>query len=101
MSVAMKLSYKQDIKDPLVTQAPVTLLMQGDNQANVIELTLMDGASPASLDGYRNGVLATRRWRAGALSWQRVRKCGYRATTSGVLQRAGAVCRYNEDERAE
>lgn len=60
MSVAMKLSYKQDIKDPLVTQAPVTLLMQGDNQANVIELTLMDGASPASLDGYTATVYLQR-----------------------------------------
>lgn len=60
MSVAMKLSYKQDIKDPLVTQAPVTLLMQGDNQANVIELTLMAGASPASLDGYTATVYLKR-----------------------------------------
>lgn len=60
MSVAMKLAYKQDIKDPLVTQAPVTLLMQGDNQANVIELTLMDGASPASLDGYSATVYLQR-----------------------------------------
>ena len=60
MSVAMKLSYKQDIKDPLVTQAPVTLLMQGDNQANVIELTLMDGATPASLSGYTATVYLQR-----------------------------------------
>lgn len=60
MSVAMRLSYKKDIKDPLVTQAPVTLLMQGDNQANVIELTLMDGASPASLDGYSATVYLQR-----------------------------------------
>lgn len=60
MSVAMKLAYKQDIKDPLVTQAPVTLLMQGDNQANVIELTLMDGAMPASLSGYTATVYLQR-----------------------------------------
>lgn len=60
MSVAMRLSYKQDIKDPLVTQAPVTLLMQGDNQANVIELTLMDGATPASLSGYTATVYLKR-----------------------------------------
>lgn len=60
MSVAMRLSYKQDINDPLVTQAPVTLLMQGDNQANVIELTLMDGATPASLDGYTATVYLQR-----------------------------------------
>lgn len=60
MSVAMKLAYKQDIKDPLVTKAPVTLLMQGDNQANVIELTLMDGATPASLDGYTATVYLQR-----------------------------------------
>lgn len=60
MSVAMKLAYKQDIKDPLVTQAPVTLLMQGDNQANVIELTLMDGATPASLSGYTATVYLQR-----------------------------------------
>ena len=60
MSVAMKLAYKQDIKDPLVTQAPVTLLMQGDNQANVIELTLMNGAIPASLDGYTATVYLQR-----------------------------------------
>jgi hypothetical protein len=56
----MKLAYKQDIKDPLVTQAPVTLLMQGDNQANVIELTLMDGATPASLSGYTATVYLQR-----------------------------------------
>ena len=60
MSVAMKLAYKQDIKDPLVTQAPVTLLMQGDNQANVIELTLMDGETPASLSGYTATVYLQR-----------------------------------------
>ena len=60
MSVAMRLAYKQDIKDPLVTQAPVTLLMQGDNQANVIELTLMDGATPASLSGYTATVYLQR-----------------------------------------
>lgn len=60
MSVAMKLAYKQDIKDPLVTQAPVTLLMQGDNQANVIELTLMDGATPAGLSGYTATVYLQR-----------------------------------------
>lgn len=60
MSVAMRLSYKQDIKDPLVTQAPVTLLMQGDNQANVIELTLMDGTTPASLSGYTATVYLQR-----------------------------------------
>lgn len=60
MSVAMKLAYKQDVKDPLVTQAPVTLLMQGDNQANVIELTLMDGAAPASLSGYTATVYLQR-----------------------------------------
>lgn len=60
MSVAMKLAYKRDVNDPLVTQAPVTLLMQGDNQANVIELTLMDGASPASLDGYTATVYLQR-----------------------------------------
>lgn len=60
MSVAMKLAYKQDIKDPLVTQAPVTLFMQGDNQANVIELTLMDGKTPASLSGYTATVYLQR-----------------------------------------
>ena len=60
MSVAMKLAYKRDINDPLVTQAPVTLLMQGDNQANVIELTLMDGATPASLSGYTATVYLQR-----------------------------------------
>ena len=60
MSVAMKLSYKRDTNDPLVTQAPVTLLMQGDNQANVIELTLMDGETPASLSGYTATVYLQR-----------------------------------------
>lgn len=60
MSVAMKLAYKRDVNDPLVTQAPVTLLMQGDNQANVIELTLMDGATPASLSGYTATVYLQR-----------------------------------------
>lgn len=60
MSVAMKLAYKRDINDPLVTFCPGTLLMRGDREANVIELTVMDGGSPADLSGNTAVVLFQR-----------------------------------------
>lgn len=60
MSVAMKLAYKRDINDPLVTFCPETLLMRGDREANVIELTVMDGSSPADLSGYTVVVMFQR-----------------------------------------
>ena len=60
MSVAMKLAYKRDINDPLVTFCPGTLLMRGDREANVIELTVMDGSSPADLSGYTVVVMFQR-----------------------------------------
>lgn len=60
MSVAMKLAYKRDINDPLVTFCPETLLMRGDREANVIELTVMDGSSPVDLSGYTAVVMFQR-----------------------------------------
>lgn len=60
MSVAMKLAYKRDINDPLVTFCPETLLMRGDREANVIELTVMDGSSPADLSGHTAVVMFQR-----------------------------------------
>lgn len=60
MSVAMKLAYKRDINDPLVTFCPETLLMRGDREANVIELTVMDGGSPANFSGYTAVVMFQR-----------------------------------------
>ena len=52
MSVAMTLAFRTDVNAPLVTHMPVTLMMQGDDRANVIELTMMDGDTPLNLDGY-------------------------------------------------
>lgn len=60
MSVAMKLAYKRDVNDPLVTFCPDTLLMRGDKGANIIELTVMDGSSPADLSGYTAVVMFQR-----------------------------------------
>ncbi len=52
MSVAMTLAFRTDVNAPLVTHMPVTLMMQGDDRANVIELTMVDGDAPLNLDGY-------------------------------------------------
>lgn len=52
MSVAMTLAFRMDVNAPLVTHMPVTLMMQGDDRANVIELTMVDGDTPLNLDGY-------------------------------------------------
>lgn len=52
MSVAMTLAFRRDVNAPLVTHMPVTLMMQGDDRANVIELTMVDGDTPLNLDGY-------------------------------------------------
>lgn len=52
MSVAMTLAFRTDVNAPLVTHRPVTLMMQGDDRANVIELTMVDGDTPLNLDGY-------------------------------------------------
>ena len=60
MSAAMKLAYKRDVNDPLVTFCPDTLLMRGDKGANIIELTVMDGGSPADLSGYTAVVMFQR-----------------------------------------
>lgn len=60
MSAAMKLAYKRDVNDPLVTFCPDTLLMRGDKGANIIELTVMDGSSPADLSGHTAVVMFQR-----------------------------------------
>lgn len=60
MSAAMKLAYKRDVNDPLVTFCPETLLMRGDKGANIIELTVMDGGSPADLSGHTAVVMFQR-----------------------------------------
>lgn len=60
MTAAMKLMYKRDVNDPLVTFCPETLLMRGDREANVIELTVMDGGSPANFSGYTAVVMFQR-----------------------------------------
>lgn len=52
MSAAMTLAFRMDVNAPLVTHMPVTLMMQGDDRANVIELTMVDGDTPLNLDGY-------------------------------------------------
>lgn len=45
------MKYQIDLRSPLKTHMPVTLFMQGDNEANTIEITVTDGSSPASLSG--------------------------------------------------
>lgn len=60
MSAAMKLAYKRDINDPLVTFCPDTLLMRGDQNANIIRITVTDGDGPADISGYTAVMLFQR-----------------------------------------
>lgn len=60
MNASMILSFERDINDPLITFCPATLLARGDQNANVIKLTVMDGNAPADLSGYTAVVLFQR-----------------------------------------
>ncbi len=60
MNASMILSFERDINDPLITFCPATLLARGDQNANIIRLTVMDGNAPADLSGNTAIVLFQR-----------------------------------------
>lgn len=60
MNASMILSFERDIDDPLITFCPATLLARGDQNANIIRLTVMDGNAPADLSGNTAVVLFQR-----------------------------------------
>lgn len=60
MNASMILSFERDINDPLITFCPATLLARGDQNANIIKLTVMDGNTPADLSGNTAVVLFQR-----------------------------------------
>lgn len=60
MNASMILSFERDINDPLITFWPATLLARGDQNANIIKLTVMDGNEPADLSGNTAVVLFQR-----------------------------------------
>lgn len=60
MNASMILSFERDINDPLITFCPATFLARGDQNANIIRLTVMDGNAPADLSGNTAVVLFQR-----------------------------------------
>lgn len=60
MNASMVLSFERDVDDPLITFCPATLLARGDQNANIIKLTVMDGNAPADLSGNTAVVLFQR-----------------------------------------
>ena len=50
--IAMTLAFLRDINAPLITERPVTLLMQGDAMAQTIRVILMDDGKRVELDAY-------------------------------------------------
>lgn len=50
--IPMILSFNKDVNAPLVTELPVTLMMQGDANAQTIRIEMTDKGQPAVLDGY-------------------------------------------------
>lgn len=50
--IPMILLYKKDVNAPLVTENPVTLMMQGDANAQTIRIEMTDKGQPARLEGY-------------------------------------------------
>lgn len=60
MNASMILSFERDINDPLITFCPATLLARGDQNANIIKLTVMDRNAPADLSGNTAVVLFQR-----------------------------------------
>lgn len=60
MNASMILSFERDINDPLITFCPATLLARGDQNANIIKLTVMDGNAPADLSGNTAVILFQR-----------------------------------------
>ena len=60
MNASMILSFERDINDPLITFCPATLLARGDQNANIIRLTVLDGNAPTDLSGNTAVVLFQR-----------------------------------------
>lgn len=52
IEIPMILPFKKDVNAPLVTENPVTLMMQGDANAQTIHIEMTDKGQPASLEGY-------------------------------------------------
>lgn len=52
VEIPMILPFKKDVNAPLVTENPVTLMMQGDANAQTIRIEMTDKGQPASLEGY-------------------------------------------------
>lgn len=51
MGVPMKMQYTVDLNAPLTMQEAGTLMVEGDNLANTIRIEVVDGDTPATLDG--------------------------------------------------
>lgn len=72
-NIPMILSFNKDVNAPLVTELPVTLMMQGDANAQTIRIEMMDKGQPAVLDGYdADGYL--------------IREDGYKVMCSGTVE---------------
>lgn len=52
MSAAMIINFRVEKNAPLITRQAVTLLMKGDNEANIIQVEMLDEGKPVLLDGY-------------------------------------------------
>ena len=52
MSAAMIINFRVEKNAPLITRQAVTLLMKGDNAANIIQVEMLDEGKPVILDGY-------------------------------------------------
>lgn len=58
--VKMVIPFAVDVNAPLTMRKPVTLLMEGDKAANVLQIALFDGATPVNPSGYTVGGYLTR-----------------------------------------
>ena len=58
--IKMPLEYRVDVRAPLTIQPLVTLLMEGDAQANELRVSLFDGETPLDLSGLSVGGSFTR-----------------------------------------
>lgn len=58
--IKMPLEYRVDVRAPLTIQPLVTLLMEGDAQANELRVSLFDGKTPLELSGLSVGGSFTR-----------------------------------------
>lgn len=58
--IKMPLEYRVDVRAPLTIQPLVTLLMEGDAQANELRVSIFDGETPLELSGLSVGGSFTR-----------------------------------------